>query len=149
MRRGRRRRPAERSADADAMWEELRIQPVEIAVPKGVGYTLRAYRLNTELTPTEVESEEDAFAIRTKALGTSPKKPVEISDEEIFSEEYAEIAERERPRSLGKPKADDSDDDPDAVADESDEVSDDIDADLEESAQDADDEEAEADRGRR
>src|SRR5690348_6494 len=45
------------------MWEELKISPVEIALPKGVGYTLRAYRLSNELTPTEVVEEEDDFAI--------------------------------------------------------------------------------------
>jgi hypothetical protein len=124
-----------RTAAVDALWEELRIQPVEIALPKGVGYTLRAYRLNTELTPTEVEAEEDAFD-QSESPDDEPVGEIEITDDEIFSEEYAEIAERERPGSTR-----------DSVTDESDEVSDDTDAELEESAADADDadEEAEAD----
>jgi hypothetical protein len=135
-----------RSADVDAMWEELRIAPVEIALPKGVGYTLRAYRLNTELAPTEVQSEDDDF----DRLGDEAEEDIEIPDSEVFSEEYAEIAERERPGSTLTQSAD-SDDDPaeglDAVADESDDLSDDTDAELEESeAHDAEDtdEEAEA-----
>jgi len=123
---------SERSASTDAMWEELRIQPVEIALPKGVGYTLRAYRLNTELTPTEVEPEEDAF----EQAGAEPEE-IEIPDSEVFSEEYAEVAERERPGSGPKRKGSSSDE----SDDESDEVSDDIDAELEESETgDADDE---------
>jgi hypothetical protein len=127
----------------------LRMQPVEIALPKGVGYTLRAYRLNTELTPTEVEPEEDAFD-RSESPDDEPVGEIEIPEDEIFSEEYAEIAERERPGSMRKRKADSSDDsaeDRDAVADESDDLSDDTDAELEESAADAQDtdEEAEAD----
>lgn len=135
-----------RSAAADALWEELRIQPVEIALPKGVGYTLRAYRLNTELTPTAVEAEEDAFD-GSESPDDEPLGEIEITDDEIFSEEYAEIAERERPGSTQKRKADssgDSAEDPDAVADESDEVSDDTDAELEESEADADDADEEA-----
>jgi hypothetical protein len=137
---------SDRSADADAMWEELRIAPVEIALPKGVGYTLRAYRLNTELTPTEVESEDDDF----DRPGDEDEQEIEIPDSEVFSEEYAEVAERERPGSTRKRAADDDDDsadDLDAADDESDDVSDDTDAELEESeADDAEDtdEEAEA-----
>jgi hypothetical protein len=126
----------ERSADADALWEELRIQPVEIALPKGVGYTLRAYRLNTELTPTEVQPEDDAF----EPADEEPEV-IEISDSEVFSDEYAEVAERERPGSSQKQKAGSSDE----SDDESDDVSDDIDAELEESESGDADDEADAD----
>jgi hypothetical protein len=125
-----------RSADTDAMWEELRIQPVEIALPKGVGYTLRAYRLNTELTPTEAEPEEDAFE-----QAAEEPEDIEIPDSEVFSEEYAEVAEQERPGSVRKQKAGSSDE----SADESDDVSDDIDAELEESETGDADDEADAD----
>jgi hypothetical protein len=130
---------SQRSADADAMWEELKISPVEIALPKGVGYTLRAYRLSTELTPTEVEQEEDAF----ERVDEEPEE-IEIPDSEVFSEEYAEVAERERPGVTRKRKAGSSDE----SADESDDVSDDIDAELEESESgdvEDTDEESEAD----
>jgi hypothetical protein len=142
---------SDRSAQADAMWEDLRIQPVEIALPKGVGYTLRAYRLNTELTPTEVQEEEDAFAILRRPGDEPVEEPVEeieITDEEIFSEEFAEVAEQERPSSRRKRKndspADEDLDDADTTAAESDAESDDDVAELEESG-DEDDEESEDD----
>ena len=46
------------------LWEEVRIEPVEIALPGGVGITLRAYRMSSELTPTEVEV--DPFLLETR-----------------------------------------------------------------------------------
>jgi hypothetical protein len=39
------------------LWQDVRIAPVEIALPDGVGITLRAYRLSTELQPPEVDTE--------------------------------------------------------------------------------------------
>ncbi len=35
------------------------MEPIEIALPSGVGYTLRAYRLNTEITPSDYTARED------------------------------------------------------------------------------------------
>lgn len=114
----------QRSSQADAMWTDLRVQPVEIALPKGVGYTLRAYRLSTELTPTEVEEEEDDFAI----LNRPNLRAVE--DENALDEDFFEDDEvderpgvRETPR--GRRGVDD-DVDSDAVDDS------DIDADAHE-----------------
>jgi hypothetical protein len=81
------------------LWEEVRIEPVEIALPGGVGLTLRAYRKSSELTPTEIEAEEeDPFDAR--------KRNTEDDDEEevIVDEEFqALLAE-----------GDDADKDPDA-----------------------------------
>jgi hypothetical protein len=48
----------ERSAATERLWSDVRIEPVEIALPKGVGYTLRAYRLSTDVTPTDVSERE-------------------------------------------------------------------------------------------
>src|SRR5262249_20207050 len=74
-----------------ALWEEARIEPVEIALPGGVGLTLRAFRMASELTPTELEEEEeDPFDAR--------KRPSAEDDEEevIVDEEYqALLAEGE------------------------------------------------------
>lgn len=75
-----------------ALWEEARIEPVEIALPGGVGLTLRAYRMASELTPTELqEEEEDPFDAR--------KRPAADDDDEeevIVDEEYqALLAEGE------------------------------------------------------
>jgi hypothetical protein len=56
-----------------AIWSEVRIDPVEIALPKGVGYTLRAYRLSTEVTPTDVSERE---------IEEFPERPRPVDDEE-------------------------------------------------------------------
>ena len=51
----------ERVAAAAELWSEVRIAPVEIALPRGVGYTLRAYRMSDELAAVEVDEREDEF----------------------------------------------------------------------------------------
>lgn len=50
-----------RSARTDAFWAEVRIDPVEIALPGGVGYTLRAYRPSTEVVEPEIEDRDEDF----------------------------------------------------------------------------------------
>ncbi|OJF12069.1 DNA primase [Couchioplanes caeruleus] len=51
-----------------ALWEEVRVSPVEIAMPGGVALTLRAHRQASELTPTEIETDEDdPFEARERA----------------------------------------------------------------------------------
>ena len=49
----------ERSAGTDEFWAEVRVAPVEIALPKGVGFTLRAYRPSTEVAEPEIDEDED------------------------------------------------------------------------------------------
>jgi hypothetical protein len=114
-----------RSAQADAMWSDVRIQPVEIALPKGVGYTLRAYRLSNELTPTQVEAEEDDDFAILKRHGDDEEEEI-LFDEEEFDERPGVPAARR--------KRDDDDED------EDDEVDSDSDAEL-----DKDDKDDEAD----
>ena len=71
------------------LWDEVRISPVEIAMPGGVGLTLRAYRLASELTPTEVQSDEDdPFDARERA---SLARRAEEEDEVIVDEEFAAL----------------------------------------------------------
>ena len=84
------------------LWEDVRIEPVEIALPAGVALTLRAFRMASELTPTESAVEEDdPFDVRKGA------SRVEDEEEVIVDEEYqALLAEGE--------------DDPDAKAEEPD-----------------------------
>jgi hypothetical protein len=72
------------------LWSEVRIDPVEIALPKGVGYTLRAYRPVTELTPTDISEREveDDFTGRTRTRRIDDEKA--IVDEEEEEEEDAD-----------------------------------------------------------
>jgi hypothetical protein len=64
--------PEDEDAGADAeerpLWVETNIEPVEIALPSGTGYTLRAYRFSSTLTPTDIgeRDEDDPFARRAR-----------------------------------------------------------------------------------
>ncbi|GAA4694973.1 DNA primase [Phytohabitans rumicis] len=81
--------PATSSGDS-TLWSEARVDPVEIALPAGVGYTLRAYRLSTALTPTEVgdRDDDDPFAARAKhAISEDDEDTVVILDDDFPDEE--------------------------------------------------------------
>jgi hypothetical protein len=68
-----------------ALWDEVRISPVEIAMPGGVGLTLRAYRKASELTPTEIDTDDDdPFDARERAAAAARAD----SEEVIVDEEY-------------------------------------------------------------
>jgi hypothetical protein len=72
-----------------ALWDEVRISPVEIAMPGGVALTLRAYRLASELTPTETDSDEDdLFEARERAAAI---RRAEDEDEVILDDEFAAL----------------------------------------------------------
>jgi hypothetical protein len=73
-----------------ALWDEARISPVEIAMPGGVGVTLRAYRLSSELTPTETEvDEDDPFDARERAAAA--RRAAEDGDEAHLDDEFAAL----------------------------------------------------------
>lgn len=82
---------------ARALWAELRIDPVEIALPSGTGYTLRAYRPARELTPTDVEErdQDDPFLARRQVVAEEDDEEVVILDEEV-AQEFAESDKEER-----------------------------------------------------
>ncbi len=82
---------------ARALWAELRIDPVEIALPAGTGYTLRAYRPARELTPTDVEErdQDDPFLARRQVVTEEDDDEVVILDEEV-AQEFAESDKEER-----------------------------------------------------
>lgn len=71
------------------LWQDVRIAPVEIALPDGVGYTLRAYRLSTTLEPPEIDSEAashdsyDAAAATVLAQRRSGQEEAEDEDDEL------------------------------------------------------------------
>ena len=70
------------------LWDEVRISPVEIAMPGGVGLTLRAYRLASELTPTEIEADEDdPFDARERAAAARAAE----EDGVIVDDEFAAL----------------------------------------------------------
>lgn len=98
------------------LWEQARVEPVEIALPGGVGLTLRAYRKASEVTPTEVEvDEDDPFEAR--------RKRAEEEQEVIVDEEYeALLAEGEpadgKKDSTDEPDPADFEDEPTAQADD-------------------------------
>jgi hypothetical protein len=72
-----------------ALWDEVRISPVEIAMPGGVGLTLRAYRLASELNPTEAEvDEDDPFEARERAAAA---RRAEQEEEIILDDELAAL----------------------------------------------------------
>ncbi|WP_432956682.1 DNA primase [Micromonospora haikouensis] len=135
-------RPSAREADR-ALWDELRIDPVEIALPAGTGFTLRAYRPARELTPTDVaeRDQDDPFLARRQAVETDVEDDDEvvILDEELaaeFAEAEAEEAEEADGKSRRrKPTADADAADTDADADAAD-----VDATEESDADDAEDE---------
>lgn len=100
---------------ARALWDELRIDPVEIALPAGTGYTLRAYRPARELTPTDVaeRDQDDPFLARRQVVEEDEDdETVVILDEEV-AQEFAESDEEEakaRRRTKGDKDAEDAED---------------------------------------
>lgn len=53
-------------AEKATIWSEFEIAPIEIALPGGkAGVTLRAYRMQSEITPTDISGREDDDAIFT------------------------------------------------------------------------------------
>ncbi len=73
------------------LWDEARISPVEIAMPGGVGLTLRAYRKTSELTPTEVVTDEDdPFEARERAAAARAAEEEEVIVDDEFTALVAE-----------------------------------------------------------
>ncbi|MFC0507962.1 DNA primase [Micromonospora costi] len=75
-----------------SLWEAVEIDPVEIALPAGTGFTLRAYRPARDLTPTDVaeRDEDDPFLARRQVIEEEEDdETVVILDEEL-AEEFAE-----------------------------------------------------------
>lgn len=83
-----------------ALWDELRIDPVEIALPAGTGFTLRAYRPASSLTPTDVAERDldDPFLARRQVVEEDEDdETVVILDEEL-AQEFADSDEDESKR---------------------------------------------------
>ncbi|MFD0556137.1 DNA primase [Stackebrandtia endophytica] len=71
----------QRSAKADAFWEKVGVEPVEIALPKGVGLTLRAYRMSDAVETVEVEEEPEPEPEPEPKKGKKGKKAKKVEPE--------------------------------------------------------------------
>ena len=128
-----------RSAETDALWSEVRVAPVEIALPKGVGYTLRAFRPSNELATPDLGDREEDFP---RGAGADSDELEEIDEEELAR--LALASGRSERRGTRRNVDDDDDDLAEELEDEDLEVED-VDAeDLEEEPADDEATEAEA-----
>ena len=112
-----------RTSRVDALWAEVRVDPIEVALPGGVGYTLRAYRSSTEVArPAAVSRTED--------------------DSDDYDAASAAVARRRRGKTDDEDENDELDDELDEEEFEDDELDeDDLDEEEEdEAAEDEDDE---------
>ncbi|HKE65180.1 MAG TPA: DNA primase [Micromonosporaceae bacterium] len=107
-----------RTSTAEHFWQRVRVDPVEVALPAGVGYTLRAYRQNTDITPADVSDREQDVALPTRRAyveasdlddsdldGRAGRRDKDDADEDNLDEYEDELA------------ADDDDEDEDAEED--------------------------------
>lgn len=82
-------------------WGALAIDPVEIALPSGSGFTLRAYRSSTAIEGTDVserEPEEDMFA-----------RAPEVDEDELPDFDEAELTRQALGSEAGEGSADEDD----------------------------------------
>ncbi|MEH0841777.1 DNA primase [Micromonospora sp. CPCC 205711] len=109
----------ERGAADRTLWDELGIDPVEIALPAGTGFTLRAYRPARELAPTDVaeRDEDDPFLARRQVVEAEDDEEVVILDEE-YAELTAGEEEDDDERRKRRAAAVDGEDEPDEDEDE-------------------------------
>ncbi|PWU43251.1 DNA primase [Micromonospora globispora] len=112
----------DRPAADRALWDELRIDPVEIALPAGTGFTLRAYRPARELTPTDVaeRDQDDPFLARRQVVETEDDEEMVILDEE-FAALSAEDEDEERPEGRRRGRTEALDEEAEVDEDEVDE----------------------------
>lgn len=121
------RPPADR-----ALWDEVRIDPVEIALPAGTGFTLRAYRPARELTPTDVaeRDQDDPFLARRQVVETEDDEEVVILDEEFAALSAEEDDDKAEKAAKGRRKGEADDDATEDKAESEDEEDDDEDEDA-------------------
>jgi hypothetical protein len=92
-----------RSARADALWADTKIDPIEIALPGGVGYTLRGYRPASDVAGAgddAVDVEMDDFdaaaaAVARRRLAERPPDTADTADTEVDDGEEAESGEED------------------------------------------------------
>jgi|KBSSwiStaDraftv2_1062776.scaffolds.fasta_scaffold14477_7 hypothetical protein len=81
-------------ADNSTPWEEFEVSPVEIAMPGNrVGLTLRAYRMASTLTPTDVSEREDEDEVFAGRRGSVPLDEEDLPEFEWTKEQLDAIAD--------------------------------------------------------
>ncbi|MEV0650392.1 DNA primase [Phytomonospora sp. NPDC050363] len=107
----------ERDREADEFWDLVNVDPVEIALSKGVGYTLRAY--------VTVESAADEDEEVEEAVEEDEESPTETEEVEAADAEDTESDEDDdEPRKKGKDvkASDDADEDEELEEEEEEEI---------------------------
>jgi hypothetical protein len=91
-----------RTSRVDALWAEVRVDPIEVALPGGVGYTLRAYRSSTEVARPEAVTRTDedsddydaaSAAVARRRRGTrddDEDETDELDESDLDDEEFDE-----------------------------------------------------------
>ena len=121
-----------RSTRTGKLWADVRIDPVEIALPGGVGYTLRAYRMSTEVEAPEVggDVELDDYEAAHAAVKRRRRVTGDSDDEDEATEvEVEELEDDEEEDEFDDEEDEDDDDDDDE--DEDEDEDDEEDADVE------------------
>ena len=118
----------QRSPEVEKFWSRVRIDPVEIALPRGVGYTLRAYRMSDTL-PDPEPPESDADDVEDSAAtdarptsGSSRERATAKADRDDRDLEDDDIEDRDEEDRDDRDLEDDDDedyDDGDELDDES------------------------------
>lgn len=99
-----------RTAATESFWEEVRIDPVKVALPGDkVGYTLRAYRSASELAPPEPaedEEEDDPFTARERARAAEEESLAAAAEAEALTGMVTEPAagRGDTPESVDEPE---------------------------------------------
>jgi hypothetical protein len=117
-----------RSRRTETLWADVRIDPVEIALPGGVGYTLRAYRPAGELASSEAdepdlddfEAASAAVRRRRRAVAADDDEDDGVPEENLEQDEDAE--EDQEDEDLGHEEDEDEHEDEDEEEDEDDEA---------------------------
>lgn len=96
----------ERPPSTVALWSSVRIEPVEISLRQGTGYTLRAYRMSDELAVGEIDVEDDEFAAYERN-----RRPAVAEDEEFDEDLEEELDDLDVDADARRRSSDDDNDD--------------------------------------
>jgi hypothetical protein len=141
---------AGRSERTDALWADVRIDPVEIALPRGVGYTLRAYRPSAEISRPDIDraTNPDLDDFDAASAAVARRRRVTDEDEDGVSDadvDAESAGDRDRKPSRARAKNAVVEDDEDEALEEDDLDEDDLEDEDDEDETDEDEEDEEDD----